>query len=429
MKSSSGVEKGKNFFFVYFPHHQRCGFYIFIRRMDMKKIWLVVVLLFGFITLAGCTTDDESDSFILEVINLEGDVLLLESIPFESGSNLDIIALIDEFVGLDYTEFSLGTFINGIGNNYPTEYGVTYNYYYSLFVNGVSSTVGLDQVVVSDGTKISFIEVTLLDEVDLEVDRLIQTFINTYADTYISSTQMEFHVAAAFHQLHRKGYDVPALSAWVNDLTPLLSRDTIQNTMRTAIYESLFQRDKQTTKTTLEGYSPTNHYEAMSVLTGLSIVGGSNTQIQSLISQIIASNPTYMDSDYAGMALLALASYREQAILEQAIEGYLDFILLNLTSTGITAWGSPNSSSTAAVVLGLVAHGIHPRSEAYQTAGVDLIEALLLYSHDGAFKWTIDAETADLQFSTPQVFAALVAYKLYRDVYGNPPFSLFDFAS
>jgi hypothetical protein len=136
-----------------------------------------------------------------------------------------------------------------------------------------------------------------------------------------------------------------------------------------------------------------------------------------------------MDSDYAGMALLALALYREQSSLELAIEGYLDFIGSNLTTTGISAWGSPNSSSTAAVVLGLVAHGIHPRSEAYQTSGVDLIEALLLYSHDGAFKWTIDAETADLQFSTPQVFAALVAYKLYRDVYGNPPFALFNFAS
>jgi hypothetical protein len=397
--------------------------------MDMRKIWLVVVLLFGFITLAGCTSGDDTDAFILEVISIDGDVLILESIPFEPGSDLDIIQLIDLAVGLDYTVFSFGTFINGIGENYPTEYGVTYHYYFSLFVNGVSSNVGLDQVALADGMKISFIEVTLLDETDLQVDRLIQTFIDTYADTYVSASNMEYHVAAALHQLHQKGYDVPALSTWVSDPTNLFIRDTIQNAMKTAIYESIFQRDSVLTKTALESFSPTNHYEAISVLTGLSITNGNHTQIQSLLSQISGSSPTYMDSDYAGMALLALALYREQSSLELAIEGYLDFIGSNLTTTGISAWGSPNSSSTAAVVLGLVAHGIHPRSEAYQTSGVDLIEALLLYSHDGAFKWTIDAETADLQFSTPQVFAALVAYKLYRDVYGNPPFALFNFAS
>jgi len=55
-----------------------------------------------------------------------------------------------------------------------------------------------------------------------------------------------------------------------------------------------------------------------------------------------------------------------------------------------------------------------------------LIEALLLYEVDGYFKWQLSSASADMAFSTPQVFAALVAYKLFRDVYGTPAFDLFN---
>jgi hypothetical protein len=396
--------------------------------MDMKKILLVVVLLLGFITIAGCTTDDEKDAFIVEVVNLDGDIIISQSITFDSESTIDLIELIDEAVGLDYTEFSFGTFINGIGGNYPTEYGVTYNYYFSLFVDGVSSDVGLDQVVVTDGTKISFIEVTLLDETDLEVDRLIELFIDTYVDDYLSNTMAEHHVAAAIHQLHVKGYDVPALSNWISNPASLLARDTISNAMKTTIYETIFSLDQAATKTALQGFTPSNHYESVALLTAYSLIEDSDIIINQLISQVISTFPTYMDSDFAGMAMLSIAPYHAVLQVDAAKDSYIDYIQDNLTATGVTAWGNSNSSSTAAVILGLVAFGINPRGEDFQTDGVDLIEALLLYSDEGAFKWTIDSETPDLMFSTPQVFAALVAYKLYRDVYENPAFILFDIA-
>lgn len=395
----------------------------------MKKVLLVVVLWLSFIIFAGCTTDVEPDVFFIEVIDLAGDVLMSESINFDSETQVNLIELIDEAIDLDYTVFSFGTFINGVGGHYPKEYGVTYNYYFSLFVDGVSSNVGLDQVVVQDGTKISFIEVTLLDEIDLEVDRLIELFIQTHIDTYISSSALEHHVVAAAEHLHRLGYDFPSLSVLIDDPSPFLMRDTLQNTMKTAIYETIFQKDTTMTETTLLGFSPNNHYDAYSVLTGLSLMEGYTMQKQSLITQMTSTDPAYMDSDYAGMALLAIAPYFEAFQLELVREHYLTYIKENLTSTGVTAWGNPNSSSTATVVLGLVAHGINPRGEDFQTEGIDLIEALLLYSHEGAFKWVLGDETANMSFSTPQVFAALVAYKIMRDTFGNPPFHLFDLAS
>lgn len=394
----------------------------------MKKLLLVVVLLLSLIAIAGCTTEDEKDAFIFELINLQGDLLLSETIPFDSNATTDLIELIDEVIELDYTVFEFGTFINGIGGNYPTEYGITYNYYYSLYVNGVSSMVGLDQIHVVNGTKISFIEVTVLDETDLLVDELIMKFIEEYADTYLTSTLMDHHVAAAIAQLHSKGYDVPALSNWVPDPSTLFSVSTISNAMKTAILETVYSRTISTTKTALEAFVPQNHYEAISVLTGLSLVQTETTRIQSLIQQITATNPTYMDSDYVGMALMALSPYHDLAAVISAKTSYLSYIVNNITETGVSAWGNPNASSTASVILGLVAHGINPRHETYQKNDVDLIEALLLYADEGAFKWTLDSETLDLQFSTPQAFAALVAYKIYRDVYGNPPFNLFDLA-
>lgn len=394
----------------------------------MRKILLLWVVLFGFITIAGCSNGGEKASFVVEVINVDGDVLLNQIIPLDSSTSKDPVALIDEAIGLDYTVFSIGTFVNGIGGNYPTEYGVTYNYYFSLFVNGVSSTVGLDQVVIQNGTKISFIEVTLLDETDLLVDRLITQFIEAHADTYLTDTALDIHVASAIHQLHVKGYDVPAISNWIENPAALLQRNNPSNAMKTAIIEKILGLDTATTTSALEGFNPAHVYEALSLLTGLTAVLGSDSRIQVMISQITSGTPEFMDSDFAGMALLSLAPYHLVAQVDAAKDDYVNFISENLTATGVTAWGNANASSTASVILGLVAFGIDPRGENFQTQGVDLIEALLLYRHEGAFKWTLDATSADMLFSTPQAFAALVAYKLYRDVYGNPSFNLFDFS-
>src|SRR5690606_38091787 len=118
----------------------------------------------------------------------------------------------------------------------------------------------------------------------------------------------------------------------------------------------------------------------------------------------------------------ALAPYTTIEGVDTQVEAMTSYIKENLTEDGVSSWGSANSASTASVIFGLIAHAIDPRSEEYQTVGVDLIEALLTYELNGAFKWTLDQEEADMMFSTPQVFAALVAYKVYRDVYLKPAF-------
>ena len=235
------------------------------------------------------------------------------------------------------------------------------------------------------------------------------------------------YVLAAINQLDLHGYMGPVL---LTDLIPnsylLMERETIANTFKMTIVEKAYQRNLDDTKTALSGFVADNPYDAATLLNALTMTDGSSTQISDLIN-ILTSTPSFMDADYAGMILLALAPYIDNQLTTQTIADMTAYIQTVLTETGVESWGNANSSSTATVILGLVAHGINPRSTTYSTNDVDLIEALLTYELDGAYKWLLADEQADMAFSTPQVFSALVAYKIYRDIYGNPAFNLFGF--
>ena len=136
---------------------------------------------------------------------------------------------------------------------------------------------------------------------------------------------------------------------------------------------------------------------------------------------------TFVDPDFVGLALLALDKYSELESFDTYLDSALTYIKSSMTSTGITSWGSANASSTAAIILGLVAQGINPQDEDYQVDGLGLVDMLMLYETNGVFKWTLDSTEVDLMFSTPQAFAALVAYKLARDVYGFNATNIYSF--
>ncbi len=393
----------------------------------MKKILFAVLVLLVSVTLAGCQ-DSDPLFFEMEVVNIHDEVVLSEQIIYEEDDSLNVFDLIDAKVGLDYTVYDIGNFINGVDSYYPTEYQVTYNYYYVVKVNDVVSTETLEEVELVSGMKISFIETTTLDETDLEVDRLIQLFIDNYYATYISDDAVDHYTLAAIKQLDLKGYSVPELSAAsLPSSYATMTRDKIADTFKITVLEKAYAQNLDTSKTALSGFESTNSYDAVSLLTALTMTDGSTEQIDTLISTLLTSTPAFMDADYAGMILLALAPYTENSATTQTIDDMVAYIQTMLTETGVESWGNANSSSTATVILGLVAQGINPRGETYQTNDVDLIEALLGYEIDGAYKWQLADDQADMAFSTPQVFSALVAYKIYRDIYGNPAFNLFDF--
>jgi len=389
----------------------------------MKKIWLAVLVSLSFVILAGCQDQEllnDGPSFTVEVASNEGVTLLSEVIMLVEGDERTTVEIIDEAIDLDYSNSSYGNFVNGVGGFYPTEYGITYNYYFMIIVDREAIATGIDDIELRDGMEIIFQETTMLDPTDVLVDRLIFLYAEAYRDMYITDAAINHYVVAALGHLADKGY--------IDPLTPPAYQanvTTIQEAFKTAVFQKTFDLDFSATLTALNGFTSTDSYSAVSHLSALSLLEGDEQKINDLLDMLTAL--TIDDAEYAGMLIQALSPY-EQDInsVNTAINLLVPVIQNNLTTSGITSWGSPSSSATAMVVIGLIAKGINPRGDDFSTDHVDLIEALLLYETDGYFKWQLSNESADMLFSSPQVFAALVTYKIFRDVWGTPAFDLFN---
>jgi len=389
----------------------------------MKKIWLAVLVSLSFVILAGCQDQEllnDGPSFTVEVASNEGVTLLSEVIMLVEGDERTTVEIIDEAIDLDYSNSSYGNFVNGVGGFYPTEYGITYNYYFMIIVDREAIATGIDDIELRDGMEIIFQETTMLDPTDVLVDRLIFLYAEAYRDMYITDAAINHYVVAALGHLADKGY--------IDPLTPPAYQanvTTIQEAFKTAVFQKTFDLDFSQTLTALNGFTSTDSYSAVSHLSALSLLEGDEQKINDLLDMLTAL--TIDDAEYAGMLMQAFSSYEQDVnSVNTAINLLVPVIQNNLTTSGITSWGSPSSSATAMVVIGLIAKGIDPRGDDFSTDHVDLIEALLLYETDGYFKWQLSNESADMLFSSPQVFAALVTYKIFRDVWGTPAFDLFN---
>lgn len=249
------------------------------------------------------------------------------------------------------------------------------------------------------------------------VDDTIALFLADYASSYVNDEEnvYDMYVVAAIAALEESGYGV-SLSDYAAD-------DAVQD-----YYSNLpYQTNGEIVKGVLVGdFFEVNYLAASNALSALEEAdvdpysytnvlmalkkANLNPTLQSILSAKIIDIKTedYRDADYAGAGLMA--TYEED-INREALYG---LFTENITATGVSAWGNPNSSSTASVILGLVAIGENPRGEAYQVEEKDLIMMLLDYEEAGAFYYKQDDEQLDLMFSTPQAFAALVAYKIYH---------------
>lgn len=392
----------------------------------MKKVLSVLLVVFGLLFLAGCQ-ETNPNQILFEAYALDGTLIVREKITFEPEANQSVFELILEKVDIDYTESEWGAFINGIEGHYPKEYGASFNYSFALYVNDVFALTGISDIALSENLKITFKEefASWLDQTDLMVDTIIYDFIQNKITDYINATTIDYHVISALSLLNGKGYPVPQANEILESITSFVDLENLSKAFRSAIYQTIYQLDTSETKTALEGFEITNPWAATSALTALSLVGGNPDKINTLVG-MVAQTFEYIDSDYVGMAMVALAKHKDNQAVIDIMDIWLDIIYDNQTEEGMSSpFGGVNSASTATVIIGLVAQGYNPRSEAFTVEGVDLIEALVAYYIDGGFKDKPDSETYDLGFSTTQAFAALVVYKIFRDVWGNPAVDLY----
>jgi hypothetical protein len=422
MKSSPGLEKGVSHFL--FVHAQVGMGFLNCKGERMKKFWLIAVFVMGLTLISGCSEVDPSEddqTIKVEVKSVSDDVLYHETLVV-SGEPEHVLDVLDENINLDYTVSEYGAFVKGVEGYYPLETDVSYNYYYQILVDGTASDVGIDAIDYVDGMTITFLETTMLDAIDQMVDQVIYRFIDRHLSTYINDENVHHYVIMALHQLMKSGYVTLDWSDLIEtDVKIDLSVETIAETFKTAIYERARSLNTQDTLAAMESFEATNHYDAVSQSIGLSMLGSDSEKNALLKDFLINDEPQFIDPDLVGMIYSALGFYQEDQDVSSYVETMNVYINEQTDEQGIVSWGNANSASTALVIIGLVAQGYDPR-----TMDVDLIEALLGYEVEGAFKWKPTEEEADMAFSTPQAFAALVSYKLYRDTWENPPFNLFD---
>ena len=333
--------------------------------------------------------------------------------------------LIESEIIMDYSVYDFGTMINGIAGHYPKEYGASFNYFYQIQVDGIASDVGISDIDYEKDMVISFVETSTLSEFDQRVDDFIYTFINDELETYLNDDGVDYMVTASLKQLVDNNYILLNFDEYYTfsnlssvDELDLLSTGEL---LKIGIPYFIENGSLDTYKNTVLDQTIDNPYAAIAYLEALYLTSTKDEQAaNSLMTQVVDKQ------DFAGMSLLALSPYSDLNDFAAYLESTTNYIKTNLTPTGVQSWGASNSSSTSTVILGLVAQGVNPQDVAYQVDGIGLVEALMLYQVGNGFKWKLSDENIDDMFSTPQAFAALVAYKLSRDVWGFPSTNIFD---
>jgi hypothetical protein len=138
-----------------------------------------------------------------------------------------------------------------------------------------------------------------------------------------------------------------------------------------------------------------------------------------LVNSIVTylENPSYVDADLYGMALSALAPYRDQAEVQTAGEQAVSWLAKNLNDS--------NSESISQAIVGLASFELDPTAAQFANAKGDLIQRLLAFQDtDGGFKHALDSPDSTKGIATEQAMRALIAYDLFTagegTLYINP---------
>ncbi|TYS17697.1 DUF4430 domain-containing protein [Rossellomorea vietnamensis] len=118
--------------------------------------------------------------------------------------------------------------------------------------------------------------------------------------------------------------------------------------------------------------------------------------------------------DITGMALAALAPYKEQAEVKAAMDRAVTYLSEAQGETGgynIESNGGDASESISQAIIGLASAGVDPSGEAFTKEGGNLLQHLMKFKQaDGGFSHLQDDE-ASSSMSTQQALLALAAYQ------------------
>ncbi|MGM9899500.1 MAG: hypothetical protein ACI32E_02835 [Bacilli bacterium] len=253
---------------------------------------------------------------------------------------------------------------------------------------------------------------TLKDDTTI-VDKPINDFLTNYAQDYLSNSnrEIDYNVVRGIKLLEQVDEKVKLTDyLTIEDAKKYIdSLDYSYSTQffKAAVIDKCFNMKSDKPMELLAKVEEVDIYSTSYVYYALDYYDVNPTLKAQLLGSLnIIKAEDYRDADYAGICLCV-------TINEQIDKTpFLDLIKDSVSSGGISTWGQVNASSTAVSIMGLLSEGIDLEQNYLDEEGNTLINNLLTFEQEGAFKWVKDGPI-DLDFSTPQSFLACVCYKVY----------------
>jgi outer membrane murein-binding lipoprotein Lpp len=352
------------------------------------------------------------------------------TVRFVEAEDQNLFQLLYSNLEVEFEESTIGKYITNIEGLNPKV-----GSYVSLYQNGEYATAGIEAIRYQDGDVFTF-KVEWYDEVEKAVHTAINLFIENYVTDFINEEKIDYTVASALYHL-----------GILQDYVRLEDVKTQYQDLASTNGQELF---KAILIVSASGGNPTdvNGNNLIQQLVDLAPTGPWNattngaiafnayphgieatTYTTTMLDDLITTNtPKSAGLDMGGTTLMALSHYQDEAGVQTVIDDYLAFVKeKQLPSGGVDdPWSGDNSATLAQIILGLVANGIDPRDSQFVKENGDLLTRLMDFvQEDGSFKFQPESTEADLMFSTPQAFAALVAYQQFKNSDGA--FNLYEF--
>lgn len=345
------------------------------------------------------------------------------TIGYENEFDGNLFELLDSEFDIEYEQYSFGKMITGF------EYlQVNSGSYIAFSKNGESSMVGVELAEFKHGDVFHF-EITWFDTNAQAVDQAIHSFLENQSSSFVSGATLDYNVLIGLDMLGK--FNEYASDDLILSQLDYNSESTWNELLKTAYILDAMGSDNSVVIGYLNNQlSTVPTFGYANAYLGMKTFGSTESNFAAfettVLDSYIATSPYSSGVDTGGAALQVL-SLQDSAQYVALVTEYANWIhddqlasggfKTNDATYGETTYpGTENASSISQIILGLLANGIDPAGPDYTQGENTLITRLLEFQNeDGSFNYLMDDESADLMFSTPQAFLALVAYQYYLD--------------
>jgi uncharacterized coiled-coil protein SlyX len=340
------------------------------------------------------------DGTIIFTVAINGEQLT-QVVHYNEEDAHTLLDLLMQGFDVEFDDFGWGKFVTRI-EGLTTKYGN----FISISKNGEASMVGIEDLTYEDQDVIHF-ELIWWDTTALSIHEAIEGFLDNYIDSYLYDSLHYYVLPGLYHLGIIDIYDQTIPETLVEET----ANDYVKSIL---IYQSLGLDVTDLTEELFDLKSVSHPYPTALQIIALSANDSLDLDAfkANFITDLNGRELAELDLDTLSLVLLALSLIEDTETLENDIISIIEQLLY------MSAYGD-NAASFAHVIMALVSHDIDPKDSAFNDSeGVSLIENFLkFHSGTGSFYYKMDDLEADLYFSTPQAFLALVVYEQYLNTF------------